>query len=268
MPQAATAANIASALTHCQMAAGPKTRNGAARRATTSAPSSRRVTITARAVEAASSVTTMPAWSPLPSPIRSSTTKKPSAPGGWPATWTGQFALAMSSGSPSYGIRATQPARIPWKSVVARAVRRYSYSVSRIFPMPSRPSTRARLTIHASPPAYDASSSPRHGSRCASGTDHPIASAPTSRAGRVPGPSRGSQSACSGGKWRTCTSQSARAGSAIATDASTTPKARPANGAMRWARVMSPKGRDRAGADRACGREDGKRQGLLRTLSP
>ena len=191
IPQAATAANIASALTHCQIAAGPKTRNGAALRATTSAPSSRSVTSTASAVEAASSVTTTPAHQPLPSPIRSSTTKKPSAPGGWPATCTGQFAFGMSSGRPSYGMRAIQPARIPWKSVVARAVRRYSYSVSRIFETPSRPSTKARLNSHATPPAYDAASRPRHGNRCASATDHQTASPPTSRAGIVPGPRPG-----------------------------------------------------------------------------
>ncbi len=61
MPQAATAANIASALTACQIAAGANTRKGAARRATTSAPSTRSVSSTARAVVAATSVTTMPA---------------------------------------------------------------------------------------------------------------------------------------------------------------------------------------------------------------
>ena len=39
IPQAAQAANIASADTHCQIAAGPITRNGAASRACCSAPS-------------------------------------------------------------------------------------------------------------------------------------------------------------------------------------------------------------------------------------
>ena len=81
-PQAANAANIASADTHCHTAAGPTTRNGAANLACCSAPSTRSVTSTATAVDAASNVTTRPAVSPLPSPIRTSSTKNVRAPGG------------------------------------------------------------------------------------------------------------------------------------------------------------------------------------------
>ena len=91
MPQAPVAANIASAETDCQTAAGPSTRNGAARRAGRSAPSTRTVTSTATAVVAASDGDDQPAANPLPSPSRSSTTKNVSAPGGWPATCTGQL---------------------------------------------------------------------------------------------------------------------------------------------------------------------------------
>ena len=101
MPHAATAANIASALTACQIAAGPKTRKGAARRAICSAPSRRSVTITASAVVAAIRVTTTPAANPSPRPIRERTTKKPSAPGGWPAMCTGQLAFGIVSGRSS-----------------------------------------------------------------------------------------------------------------------------------------------------------------------
>ncbi len=81
-PHAATAANIASAETACQIAAGPRTRNGAARRAIDSAPSSRTVISTATAVVAAMTVTAKPAARPEPSPMRVSATKKTSAPGG------------------------------------------------------------------------------------------------------------------------------------------------------------------------------------------
>ena len=200
MPQAATAANIASALTHCQIAAGPKTRNGAARRAIGSAPSTRSVTITATAVVAATRVTTMPAARSLPSPTRARTTKKLSAPGGWPAMCTGQLALGMSSGSPSYGIRATQPRSAAGKSVIVRAVRRYSYSSPRIAPTPLVPSTVASENIHASPPAYAATRSCPQRIRAASGTAHQAASAPRRTEGTVPGPVRGSHSAWRGGK--------------------------------------------------------------------
>ena len=81
-PHAATAPNIASAETDIQIAAGPSARNGAARRAPNSAPSRRSVISTATGVVAAITVTTSPAASPLPSPIRTRTTKKRSAPGG------------------------------------------------------------------------------------------------------------------------------------------------------------------------------------------
>ena len=96
MPQAAVAANIASAETDCQMAAGPNTRNGAARRARRSASRVFRVTSTATAVVAASTVTTIPAANPLPSPIRTRSTKNVKAPGGWPARCTGQLRGAAS----------------------------------------------------------------------------------------------------------------------------------------------------------------------------
>ena len=51
------------------------------------------------------------------------------------------------------------------------------------------------------------------------------------RAGRVPRPTRGSQSACSGGKWRTCTSQPVIAGTAIAAATSSRAATRPTQGA-------------------------------------
>ena len=72
-------------------AAGVTTRNGAARRAASSAPSARNATSTAQAVVAASAVTTRPAARSPPRPIRTSPTKNRRAPGGWPATWVGQL---------------------------------------------------------------------------------------------------------------------------------------------------------------------------------
>ena len=81
MPQAPVAANIASAETDCQTAAGPSTRNGAARRASCSAPSTRAVTSTATAVVAARTVTTRPAANPLPSCSRSSSHEERQRPG-------------------------------------------------------------------------------------------------------------------------------------------------------------------------------------------
>ena len=86
------------------------------------------------------------------------------------------------------------------KSVIVRATRRYSYSSWSTTPMPSRPSTKARLNSQATPPTYAATRSCHQRSRCASGTAHQAASSPTSTAGSVPGPNRGSHSACRGGK--------------------------------------------------------------------
>ena len=82
-------------------AAGPRTRKGAARRATPSAPRVRRVTSTAGAVAAARTTTTSPAARSPPSPMRTSPMKNSTASGGCPATCVGQ--LSGWSGS----IRAT-----------------------------------------------------------------------------------------------------------------------------------------------------------------
>ena len=225
IPQAAQAANIASADTHCQIAAGPITRNGAASRACDSAPSTFSVCSTATAVEAAMSVTTRPAASPLPRPSRASTTKKVSAPGGWPAMCTGHWP------GESTGIRLTYSARVAGRSVVARAVFRYSYGWSSTSPTPPTPSTIASASIQASPPAYAAPSRRPHDSRAARSTAYRHASTPSTTAGTVPQPTRGSQSACNGGNHRTCTSQSRTAGTAIPRAASTSARTRPTRAA-------------------------------------
>ncbi len=91
-------------------AAGPSTRNGAARRATASAPSARSVTRTAGAVVAAIRVTTSPAAKSPPSPSRTSATKNSSAPGGWPATWVTQLSVGEIR-DPVDELRRAWPAR-------------------------------------------------------------------------------------------------------------------------------------------------------------
>ncbi len=91
MPQAAKAANIASAETACQIAAGPRVRNGAARRASVSAPSVRSGDQHAdgggRREHGDDEPRREPAAERRPA---SSSQKKNSAPAGWPATCTGQ----------------------------------------------------------------------------------------------------------------------------------------------------------------------------------
>ena len=82
MPQAAVAANIASAETAIQIAAGVSTRKGATRRAPASAPRVRSVTRTAAAVEPAIRITIVPATNPFARPSRDSATKNRVAPGG------------------------------------------------------------------------------------------------------------------------------------------------------------------------------------------
>lgn len=94
MPHAVTTVMTASADTAMNTAAGLRTRNGAARRAISSAPSARTVTSTAEAVEAASSVTTTPAARSPPNPSRTMATKNSSIAGGWPATCVGQLSSA------------------------------------------------------------------------------------------------------------------------------------------------------------------------------
>ena len=90
-PHAATAAKTPSADTATQMAAGASTRNGAARRATSSAPSSRRVTRTATGVVQPSTVRVRAQAKAPPRPTATSPTYTRSAPGGWPATCVGQL---------------------------------------------------------------------------------------------------------------------------------------------------------------------------------
>ena len=86
-------------------------------------------------------------------------------------------------------------------SVTARAVRRYSNCVSRIVASPPRPSTSARLSIHARPTPNTASSSIGQRSRVATSTAYrPASERQDDGCGSVPGPTRGIHRACSGGK--------------------------------------------------------------------
>ena len=151
---------------------GPNTRNGAARRACCSAPSTRSVSSTATAVDAAMSVTTRPAANPLPSPSRSSTTKNVSAPGGWPATCTGQLAGSASYGDPA---DVLVPASRAGRSSPARCRGTRTGASSTSPTPPSRRRARARASRPAHrrtpPPAAD-----RHDSRAARSTAYRQAS--------------------------------------------------------------------------------------------
>ena len=92
---------------------GRCTRNGAARRAVPlGAEHPQRQQHGDRGRWPRRRVTTRPAASPPPSPTRSRATKKISAPGGWPATCTGQLAGAQST-----GIRVTYSRSIAGRSV-------------------------------------------------------------------------------------------------------------------------------------------------------
>ena len=72
-------------------AAGESTRNGAARRASSSASRVRSSASTERTVVAPMTVTTIPAPNEPPRPIRTRPTKKSKASGGCPAAWVGQL---------------------------------------------------------------------------------------------------------------------------------------------------------------------------------
>ncbi len=80
--QAATAAKYASADVPSQTAAGARTRNGAARRASASSARARTATSTATQAVAPTVMHHIPAQPPPRSPIRSRSTKVSVAPGG------------------------------------------------------------------------------------------------------------------------------------------------------------------------------------------
>ena len=77
------------------------------------------------------------------------------------------------------------------RSVIVRATRRYSYSSWSTTPIPSLPSTKARLNSQATPPTYAETRTCHQRRRSASGTAHQAASTATSTAGIVPGPNAG-----------------------------------------------------------------------------
>ena len=196
-PHAATAAKTPSADTATQMAAGASTRNGAARRATSSAPSSRRVTRTATGVVQPSTVRVRAQAKAPPRPTATSPTYTRSAPGGWPATCVGQLPVTPT------GIRSTNPRRRPGTSWTWRAVRRYSLWFSISCVSPARPSTYASPRVHASVATYVVGRSAGHERRRATAGAHTMPSTPTATATAVPGPTRGSTQPASGAKGRT-----------------------------------------------------------------
>ena len=100
-------------------------------------------------------------------------------------------------------------------------------------PIPSSPSTRARLVSHANDVTYDTSSSARHESDCASRAAYAIPSAPSTSAAIVPGPTRGSHTACSGGHDRMWMFQLNAAGSSQAMNMRPTATTTPAMAGVR-----------------------------------
>ena len=196
-PQAATAAKTPSADTATQIAAGASTRNGTARRATSSAPRRRRVTSTATGVVHPTRVRTSAEANEPPSPSPTRPTKSSSAPGGWPATWVGQL-----PGTPT-GIRSANPLSRAGTSCTCRAVGRYSLWFAISWVRPDGPSTNARVSVHAALPAYVARRSVRHRNRAATAGPQIAPATPRTTASGVPGPTRGSTQPANGANGRT-----------------------------------------------------------------
>ena len=241
MPQAATAANIASALTHCQIAAGPKTRNGAARRATTSAPSSAQRHHhgqRGRGGEQGDHDARRPAAAESDPVEHHEEAQRPRRVAGDVHRPVGvrrcrRADRRTGSGRPS---RAT-----PSERSTVRAVRRYSYSVSE---------DRADAVSAVDEGQAEQPRQPGGVRR-----EQQLPPPQPLRQGRPPSQHReqrrrAAQARCphrrgdpsrraAAGSDRTCTSQPVTAGTTIAAAASSTPKTSPATGASRGGRPVS-----------------------------
>ncbi len=224
MPQAAVAANIASAETDCHTAAGPSTRNGAARRAAPSAPSTRAVTSTATAVVAASSVTTIPAAEAAAEPDPVERHEERQRPG----RVAGDVHRPVA-GPASTRIRLTYSCRVACRSVVTRGrcggTRTAHPGSARR--RASRPRTRAPASTPGRPgTTHEQQPSPRQRLRERRGVPH---AKHRERAGRAPCPSRpgGATARAAAGSEFTWTNHPVTAGTAIASTISATAVASP-----------------------------------------
>ncbi|CAG7625717.1 hypothetical protein SBRY_20188 [Actinacidiphila bryophytorum] len=153
------------------------------------------MTSTATTRDVPAVITKAAAQVPPPSPIRSRPTKVSTAPGGWPAMCVVQF-----WGEPirmwSVYVRSAGPRSSKRCSCV-----RYSPVSSSRPAMPRRqPSTRASDQVHAIAAAHPDHSSPRQGSRTASGGPYATTRTATVTARGVPGPVCGRHHASRGGR--------------------------------------------------------------------
>ena len=198
-PHAATAAISASAETAMKTAAGVSTRNGAARRASSSAPSARSVDQHRGRGRRRQHGDHEPGGqvAAQPEPHQADEEQQRRRAGG-----RRRGSASCRRRRRGSGRRRSRAGRAT--SSTARAVRRYSYG------LPSDRDTRGAVdaapatSSHASAPAYDASSSRRQGSRSArSAAYRQPSEARPATAGIVPGPnSFGRQRPCSGGTSR------------------------------------------------------------------
>ena len=197
-------------------AAGVSTRNGAARRATSSAPSARSVTSTAAAVDAASTVTTTPGGQVAAQPHLHEADEEQQRPGRVPGDVGGPVVVG-GVGDPvdvglEEGVHVADLAGGP--QVLVRVAQRPRQPAASRRPAPATAATPA--TRRTTPAAAGARRAGRPGRRrTASPGGRPAT------AGIVPGPnSFGRQSPCSGGtSWgealrgaRAATSQSSQCG--------------------------------------------------------
>ena len=163
-PHAATAANTPSADTATQIAAGASTRNGATRRATSSAPRRPQRDQHGHRRRAADQGDHQRRWRRRRRARRATRpTKSSSAPGGWPATWVAQL-----PGAPA-GIRSTKPRSMAGTSWIVRAVGRYSLWFDDLVGQP-RPAVHERQRERPRQPSRRTSSAAarRHESLAAS----------------------------------------------------------------------------------------------------
>ena len=160
-PLVATPANSPSADTAIQTAPGKSAAKGTARRAATSAPSSRIVTGTATLAAEPTMMQSAPAQKPPPSPIRPSPQNSSVASGGCPATWVVQTTVPSTPG-PNAMKCVKVAMKLPGSLILGRSCK-YSFGSSSTSTHPRcRPSTRVSEHIQARFSSHPASSSRRH----------------------------------------------------------------------------------------------------------
>lgn len=193
-PAVATPANIPSADTPTQTAAGRNTVNGSAFRAAVGAPSARSTCGTATAATDPTSTTSTPAQAPPPRPIRSSIRNARVAAGGWLDTCVVQL-----PGRKSMMWEVNPRRKSPTEPILGRSCRYSLGSVSRSTHPRRQPSTNASDVVQATAVSQPTTISTGQRMTIASRRAATAATTASTRAAGVPGPTWGSHFPISGG---------------------------------------------------------------------